>query len=78
MNLKKLVILINEVFEKLDQYRIRQYNELNFSVMKMLFDKNIKNWKLSDIDNVYYIMSGYAFNTYKIITSKKQKEVNNE
>jgi len=78
MNIKKILILINEVFEKLNQYKIRQYNETNFAIMKMLFDKNINKWKLSDIDNVYYILSGYAFNTYKIITSKKQKEVNNE
>jgi CRISPR-associated protein Csh1 len=46
--------------------------------MKFLFDKNIKGWKLSDLDNVYYILSGYAFNTYKTITSKKLKEVSNE
>ncbi|MGB9750575.1 MAG: TIGR02556 family CRISPR-associated protein [Caldisericia bacterium] len=78
MSPKRLMILVNDVFEKLDQYRIRQYNETNFSVMKLLFDKNIKNWKLSDIDNVYYILSGYAFNTYKIISSKKSKEVSNE
>ena len=78
MSLKRLIILINDVFEKLNQYRIRQYNELIFSVMKFLFDKNLKSWKLSDLDNVYYILSGYAFNTYKTITSKKSKEVSNE
>jgi len=77
MNPKKIMILINEVFEKLDQYKVRHFNEVNFSVMKMLFDKNIKNWRLSDIDNVYYILSGYAFNTYKLISYGK-KEVKNE
>jgi CRISPR-associated protein Csh1 len=78
MNTKRLMILVNDVFEKLNQYKIRQYNESIFSVMKFLFDKNIKGWKLSDLDNVYYILSGYAFNTYKTITSKKLKEVSNE
>jgi len=77
MNPKKIMILINEVFEKLDQYKVRHFNEINFSVMKMLFDKKIKNWTLSDIDNVYYILSGYAFNTYKLISYGK-KEVKNE
>ncbi len=77
MNPKKIIILINEVFEKLDQYKVRHFNEINFSVMKMLFDKNINNWRLSDIDNVYYVLSGYAFNTYKLISYGK-KEVKNE
>lgn len=77
MNLNRILILTNEVFEKLDQYKIRHFNEVNFSVMKMLFDKRIKNWSLSDIENVYYIMSGYAFNTNKVLTHKKE-EVKNE
>ncbi|MGQ9845029.1 MAG: TIGR02556 family CRISPR-associated protein [Caldisericia bacterium] len=77
MNLNRILILTNEVFEKLDQYKIRHFNEINFSVMKMLFDKRIKNWSLSDIENVYYIMSGYAFNTNKVLTHKKE-EVKNE
>lgn len=77
MNLNRILILTNEVFEKLDQYKIRHFNEINFSVMKMLLDKNMKNWSLSDIENVYYIMSGYAFNTYKVLTHKKE-EVKNE
>lgn len=73
MNLNRILILTNEVFEKLDQYKKRQFNEINFAIMKMLLDKNIKNWRLNDIENVYYIMSGYAFNTYKTITHKKEE-----
>lgn len=77
MNLNRILILTNEVFEKLDQYKIRHFNEINFSVMKKLLDKNIKNWSLNDNENVYYILSGYAFNTYKVLTYKKE-EVKNE
>lgn len=75
INSKNLINLSNEIFEKLDQYKIRGYNEKIFSVMKSLMDKNIKSWKLSDNENVYYILSGYAFNTYKRIKNIKEKEV---
>ncbi|MEN3012046.1 MAG: TIGR02556 family CRISPR-associated protein [Dictyoglomus thermophilum] len=71
---KNLINLANEVFEKLDQYKIRGYNEKIFSVMKSLMDKHIKSWKLSEQENVYYILSGYAFNTYKRVKSVKGKE----
>ncbi|MEN2983772.1 MAG: TIGR02556 family CRISPR-associated protein [Dictyoglomaceae bacterium] len=71
---KNLINLSNEIFEKLDQYRIRGYNEKIFSAMKFLMDKNIKSWKLNDNENVYYILSGYAFNTYKRIKSIKGRE----
>lgn len=63
MSLNKLLILTNEVFDKLNQYRIRQYNEGIFYTIKSLLDKNINNWKLKDSENVYYILSGYAFST---------------
>lgn len=71
---RNLINLSNEIFEKLDQYRIRGYNEKIYSVMKSLLDVHIKDWKLSDSENVYYILSGYAFNTYKRITNSKRKE----
>ncbi|HOP95642.1 MAG: TIGR02556 family CRISPR-associated protein [Dictyoglomaceae bacterium] len=71
MSAKNLIELANEVFEKLDQYRIRGYNEKIYTLMKKLLDLHIKNWNLSDKQNVYYILSGYAFNTYKKITYKK-------
>jgi len=52
---RRLIILSNEVFDKLDQYKVRQYNEKEFSAMKKLMDKHLKDWKLRDEDNVYYI-----------------------
>ncbi len=77
MNLKRILMLSSEIFEKLDQYKVREYNEVNFAVMKRFMDKNISCWQISDSENVYWILSGYAFNTYKIITSSK-KEGKNE
>lgn len=78
MNLKRISMLSNEVFEKLDQYKAREYNEVNFAVMKRFMDKNISCWLISDSENVYWILSGYAFNTYKIITSSKKEEKNEQ
>ncbi|MEF3244797.1 MAG: TIGR02556 family CRISPR-associated protein [Caldisericaceae bacterium] len=74
MNLKRIILLSNEIFEKLDQYKVRDFNEVNFAIMKRFMDKNISNWSISDSENVYWILSGYAFNTYKVITSKKEEK----
>lgn len=76
MNLKRILMLSSEIFEKLDQYKVREYNEVNFAVMKRFMDKNIPCWQISDSENVYWILSGYAFNTYKIITSSKKEGKN--
>lgn len=78
MSAKRILALSNEVFEKLDQYQIRKYNEKLFAVMKSLLDAHIKNWKLSEAENVYYILSGYAFCTYQMVTRNKRGEEEEE
>jgi len=75
---KSLINLSNDVFEKLDQYRIRGYNEKIYAAMKELMDRHIKNWSLSDSENVYYIMSGYAHNTYRRIKNIRKEEKSDE
>ena len=67
-------------FENFSPFNIRNYfTEKVFSVMKKLMDKHIKNWSLSDEENVYYILSGYAYNTYKKIKySRQRKEEKND
>jgi CRISPR-associated protein Csh1 len=71
MGIKRIVPFVNEIFEKLTQYDKLQYNEPIFSAAKALLDKNIDNWALSDQENVFYILSGYAFETQKIMTSSQ-------
>ncbi len=78
MNARNILTLSNEVFEKLDQYQIRKYNERIFAFMKSLLDAHIKNWSLSEVENVYYILSGYAFCTYQMLTRGKKKEEEGE
>lgn len=78
MNAGKIMRLANEIFEKLKQYDKLSYNERRFSEMKKLLDKHIENWELSDQENVFYVLSGYAYNTYRAIESKKDENKNNK
>jgi CRISPR-associated protein Csh1 len=77
MNKNRIIMLTAEIFEKLKQYKVLKYNEGIFAQYKMLLDQNIDDWKLSDIMNVFYILSGYSYKTYKILTkSKLEAEIN--
>jgi CRISPR-associated protein Csh1 len=67
MNKEKLIILYNEVLEKTKQLGIYGNYEGIYSLSKKLFDKNFKNWDLKSYENTYYILSGYAFETYRIL-----------
>lgn len=78
MNAGKIMRLANEIFEKLKQYDKLSYNEKRFAEMKKLLDRHIENWELSDQENVFYVLSGYAYNTYRAIESKKDENKNNE
>ncbi|WML28951.1 TIGR02556 family CRISPR-associated protein [Neobacillus sp. OS1-32] len=81
MNKMKLQMLSVEVFEKLRQVKskdgrtlLNTYNEMIFAEHKRLLDKSLGNWKLSDRENVFYILSGYAFGTKRSLTGKKKSE----
>lgn len=64
MGREKLLRLVNEIFEKLSQYDRLKYNENIFSASQLLVDGNINEWKLSDQENVFYTLSGYAFSNF--------------
>jgi CRISPR-associated protein Csh1 len=64
MGTDKLMRLSNDVLEKLRQYDKLQYNENIYSVLKSLMDNNIGKWSLSNQENVFYVLSGYAFSNY--------------
>lgn len=83
MNPNKLIRLTNEVFEKLNQYKVFSkkektrvpllvFNQGIFNEYKRLIDKEITNWQLSDHENVFYVLSGYAYTTHKALTSTSQ------
>ncbi|MBT1248356.1 MULTISPECIES: type I-B CRISPR-associated protein Cas8b/Csh1 [unclassified Thermosipho (in: thermotogales)] len=68
----KVKNLTSQIFEKLLQYKILNgENEINFSIAKELLDANENNWQLNPSENVYYILSGYAWKTKEIITNSK-------
>jgi len=75
MGEEKLVKLANDILEKLKQFDKLHYNEGIYSAVKLLMDNNIKKWNLSNQENVFYTLSGYAFLNYLIRKrSKESKE----
>lgn len=73
MGPEKLIRLSNDVLEKLRQYDKLQYNESIYSAIKLLMDRNISQWKLSNQENVFYVLSGYAFSNYMMRKRSKDK-----
>ncbi len=80
MNRVKLQMLSNDVFEKLRQYkRLNATNELIYAEHKRLFDEALPAWSLSDRENVFYLLSGYAFGTKTLLNKGKVKgEISDE
>ncbi len=70
----KVIRLTNEVFNKLIQEKIRKYNEITFSECKRLMDANKDSWKLNKHENLFYILSGYSYDTMKAMLNKGGKE----
>lgn len=76
----KIKIFSNELFEKLKQYKVlNAHTELVYALAKKYLDISDKNWTLSPQENVYWIKSGYAYQTMKTITgSQRTTELNEE
>jgi CRISPR-associated protein Csh1 len=84
MGAEKLVRLANDVLEKLRQYDKLQYNKEIYSALKLLMDNKMEEWKLSNQENVFYVLSGYAFSNYSGLQryvngiEEKMKQKDNE
>lgn len=76
MGTEKLIRLSSDVLEKLRQNNILEYNNNTFSASHMLIEENISTWKLSNQENVFYILSGYAFSNYLVRKRSKEKYFN--
>ncbi len=72
MSCERTKILANHVLEGLRNYRILEENEKIYAVMKKLLDKNIEALK-NPVDNVFYILSGYAYITLRHILQGGEK-----
>ncbi len=74
---QKIIRLTKDVFNKLNQEKIRQYNEVTFFEMKRLLDSNIDNWKLTKDESLFYVLSGYSFAT-TIPMLREKEDVSND
>ena len=84
MGIDKVRRVLNEIPDKLRQCNILQYNEIIHSACHLLMDNYIKKWELSNEENVFYTLSGYAFSDYarwqryKRGTEEKIKQTEND
>lgn len=73
MMVERVKILANKILEDLRNYDILIYNEVIYGEMKNQLDRNLE--KLNNpINNVFYILSGYAYSTLKSITGGNKNE----
>lgn len=75
----KVVRLANILVDQLRQHDILKYHEGLFAVMKKLFDAHRpgahqQEWPLSPEENVFYILSGYAYGTRTALKAWAEKQ----
>jgi CRISPR-associated protein Csh1 len=74
MNKGKLMRLTNDVFEKLIEYKQLSFNETIFAEYKKLLDQHIETRQLQDHENVFYVLSGYAYATHRALQKSEAKK----
>jgi len=64
MNRDRIIELTNEVVDRLDKYKkFYRSNKIIHSQLMAFFEKvDPEKWPLNPAENVFYLMSGYAFN----------------
>lgn len=72
MDRDKIMRLTNEVYEKLRQYKIAEYNEGLYAAMKAQLDSSL-NELGSPQENVYWVLSGYAYATWQAIRAGAER-----
>lgn len=70
----KLIRLCSDVHNKLRQEKLLPYTEMIFAEMKRLLDKHIDSWKLDKYETLFYILSGYAYKTQKVILNASNSQ----
>lgn len=74
MDKYRIMKLSNQIPEKLRHEKILQYYEGIYSAHQYLLDKNKQNWKLNKDENLFYLLSGYGYQTMK----RKSEKVSDE
>ncbi|MEW5762654.1 MAG: type I-B CRISPR-associated protein Cas8b/Csh1 [Bacillota bacterium] len=70
----KVVRLSNLLVDQLRQHDILRYNEGLFAAMKRLLDAHRRGWPLTPEENVFYILSGYAYATRMALKAWAEKQ----
>lgn len=78
MSLPRVLTFATELFDKLRQYRLlTDYspaeNELLYSLASIGLTAERARWRLTDPENVYFILAGYAYETGRIIQQGQQR-----
>jgi CRISPR-associated protein Csh1 len=78
MSLPRVTVFATELFDKLRQYRLLSgpgaaENELLYAEALQRLTRQRSRWRLSDAENVYFILAGYSYETGRIIQAGKEK-----
>lgn len=69
MSSERVIMLTNMILKSLRDYKVLPENELIYASMKSMMEKTVR--KMDDpVENLFYILSGYAFNTHMAITKR--------
>jgi CRISPR-associated protein Csh1 len=72
----KVLRLANEVYEKLRQYKITDYNEGLYAAMKAHLDRGVSTDDLGiPAENAYWVLAGYACETQRAIRAGQLKRL---
>ena len=79
MSLPRVTVFATELFDKLRQYRLLSgpgaaENELLYAEALQRLTRQRDRWRLSDAENVYFILAGYSYETGRIIQAGKEKK----
>ena len=79
MSLPRVTVFATELFDKLRQYRLLSgpgaaENELLYAEALQRLTRHRGRWRLSDAENVYFILAGYSYETGRIIQAGKEKK----
>ncbi len=78
MSLPRVTVFATELFDKLRQYRLLSgsraaENELLYAEALQRLTRHRGRWRLSDAENVYFILVGYSYETGRRIQAGKER-----
>lgn len=79
MDRAKVKRLSSEIFNKMRQTKVLRYNEKIYAAHKTLLDKGMQgSWPLNKDENLFYILSGYSYQTVHYNEPNEPNEPNEQ